>query len=72
MGKKQENTSHNNKKRAIDLFNEGSEAWKKGNRAKAMTLYAESAELDEEGPGAHALEMTKNIMDFYDKNQFNP
>lgn len=62
----------NTKSRALDLYNEGAEAWRHGDRAKAMTLYAESAELDPEGPGAHALEMANDIMSFFDPNQLNP
>ena len=38
----------------------------------AITAYERSAALDPEGPGATALEMTRDIMDFYDTNQFNP
>jgi len=41
-------------------------------RAAAITAYERSAALDPEGPGATALEMTRDIMDFYDTNQFNP
>lgn len=58
--------------RARQLYEQGADAWQKGDRAAAMTLYAESAELDPDGPGARALEMSNRIMAFYDKNQFNP
>ena len=72
MEKNQKNESALNSQRAIELFHEGAKAWKKGDRGKAMTLYAESASLDPDGPGAHALEMSRDIMNFYDKNQLNP
>ena len=59
-------------RRARELYLEGIEAWKRDDRARAMTLYAESAELDPAGPGAHALEMTRDIMNFFDPSQLNP
>lgn len=72
MEKGQINKEVNNKDRAVELYRLGSESWKNGDRGKAMSLYAESAQLDPEGPGATALQMSKDIMNFYDKNQFNP
>ncbi|MBO5052887.1 MAG: tetratricopeptide repeat protein [Muribaculaceae bacterium] len=58
--------------RARVLYNEGRERWQRGDRAGAIAAYEESASLDPSGPGAVALDMTRDIMDFYDKNQFNP
>lgn len=72
MENHQNPTVDQNKLLAIEKYEQGAEAWKNGNRAAAMNLYAESAELDPEGPGATALKMSNEIMDFYDKNQFNP
>ena len=60
------------RKKARELYMEGVEAWKRDDRARAMTLYGESAELDPSGPGAHALEMTRDIMNFFDPSQLNP
>lgn len=60
------------KAEAQKLFQLGAEAWKKGDKAKAMTLYAESAEILPDGPGAMALKMAQEIMDFFDPNQLNP
>ena len=54
------------------LYEEGATEWQKGNKAKAISLYSQSATLDPDGPGATALKMSNSIMDFYDKNQFNP
>lgn len=54
------------------LYDEGRERWQCGDRVGAITAYEESARLDPNGPGAVALEMTRDIMDFYDKQQFNP
>lgn len=60
------------KEEARRLYEEGAEAWKRGHRGVAMTLYAESAALDPDGPGATALAMSNEIMDFFDPNQLNP
>ena len=57
---------------AVELYRRGQRAWQHGDRAAAITAYERSAALDPEGPGATALEMTRDIMDFYDTNQFNP
>lgn len=57
---------------AVELYHQGRNAWQHGDRAAAITAYERSAALDPEGPGATALEMTRDIMDFYDTNQFNP
>lgn len=62
----------NRSDKAVQLFELGAQAWKEGDRAKAIALYTESAQIDPEGPGAQALQMTQRIMDFYDKQQFNP
>lgn len=72
MDKNQKNTDENSRLRARQLYEQGAEAWKYGDRAKAMTLYAKSAEIDPEGPGVQALKMTNEIMDFFDPNQLNP
>lgn len=72
MDKHQNLMPENAKDEAIRLYNEGAEAWRKGERGRAISLYAHSAELDPDGPGAQALEMSQRIMDFYDKSQLNP
>ena len=61
-----------NKERALHLYRQGAELWRQGDRAGAIAAYTESAALDSEGPGATALEMTRDIMNFYDTQQFNP
>ena len=72
MGEFKKNTFQNPKAEAVRLFEEGAQAWKKGERAAAITLYGRSASLDPEGPGAEALKMSRDIMNFYDTNQLNP
>lgn len=72
MDKSKINDLQNRREKARLLFEKGAEAWKNGKRAEAISLYSESADLDPDGPGAQALEMSNRIMDFYDKQQFNP
>lgn len=75
MGKDQTHnieSSPTNIAQAAELYRQGAEAWKKGDRAKAMTLYSRSAELDPDGPGVQALNMTREIMSFFNPDQFNP
>ena len=67
-----QNTTNTDKDRARELYEAGADEWNRGNRGAAMSLYAKSAEADPDGPGAQALKMARDIMDFYDKNQFNP
>lgn len=66
------NSEEENSTRAVELYHQGAEMWRKGDRAAAITAYTESAALDPTGPGATALELTRSIMNFYDTNQFNP
>lgn len=70
--KSSENGAAESRVRAVELYRQGRRAWQHGDRAAAITAYERSAALDPEGPGATALEMTRDIMDFYDTNQFNP
>ncbi len=62
----------NDRELALSLYCEGRKAWQRGDRAAAITAYEKSAALDPCGPGATALVMARDIMDFYDTNQFNP
>lgn len=62
----------NNIEKARELYLQGQQAWKDGQKARAMTLFGESVALDPEGPGKTALEMCRKIMSFFDPNQLNP
>ena len=72
MNKVQKNIDDNSKEQARLLYESGAREWKAGNTAKAISLYSQSAQLDPDGPGAQALQMSREIMDFFDKNQYNP
>lgn len=46
--------------------------WKQGKKAEAITEYNKAVADDPESPAATALQMANNIMDFYDKQRYNP
>lgn len=58
--------------RARQHFERGRELWKQGLRAEAMTEYNTALSIDPDSPAAVALDMARNIMDFYDKQRYNP
>ncbi len=45
--------------------------WKKGNKTEAISFY-EKAAADPESEAATALEQAREIMDFYNKDLYNP
>lgn len=47
-------------------------AWKRGDRAGAIAAYCRSAALDPAGPGATALAQAREIMNFFNKDLYNP
>lgn len=47
-------------------------AWKKGDKTAALACYERGADLDPDGPAAIALEQTRDIMDFFNKDLYNP
>lgn len=46
--------------------------WKLGRRGEAMSDYAEAAALDPGSPAVQALEQSRSIMQFYNKDLYNP
>lgn len=69
-GNKKENIDV--REQALELYRRGAGLWRQGDRQGAIACYTESAALNPDGPGAVALEMTRDIMDFYDTQQYNP
>ena len=47
-------------------------AWKRGQKSRAMSFYAEAAGLEPESEAATALEQARRVMDFYNKDLYNP
>jgi predicted negative regulator of RcsB-dependent stress response len=46
--------------------------WKLGNRSRAMSDYCKAVELNPESEARQALEMSTSIMNFYNKDIYNP
>ncbi len=46
--------------------------WRMGRIADAISDYEEAAHLDPQSEGAHALEMARDIMNFYNTDLLNP
>lgn len=63
-------TSHNTQ--AEDEFRAGQAAWHAGDMATAISHYEKAAALDPEGPAAVALDYARDIINFYNTDQFNP
>lgn len=64
--------SDNNSDRAWALYMKGRIAWKRGQKSRAMSFYAEAAGLEPESEAATALEQARRVMDFYNKDLYNP
>ena len=46
--------------------------WKLGRNADAISDYCKAVDLNPSSCAAHALDMARNIMDFYNKDLYNP
>lgn len=53
-------------------FQRGKLYWKAGRRGEAMSDYARAEELDPGSPAAEALAQARAIMQFYNKDLYNP
>ncbi|MCH5221638.1 MAG: hypothetical protein J1F05_04830 [Muribaculaceae bacterium] len=54
------------------LYMLGRIAWKEGRKSDAISLYTAAANIDSSSEAAVALEQTRDIMDFYNKDLYNP
>lgn len=54
------------------LFARGKLYWRTGNRQAATTDYARSAALNPDGPASRALEMARDIENFFNRDLLNP
>ncbi len=59
-------------KDAETLYLLGRLNWKKGNIAKAISYFEEASILEPGGEATQALEMAREVMDFYNKDMYNP
>lgn len=46
--------------------------WKMGRKTEAMSDYATASKLDPSSPATAALEMAREIMNFYHRDLYNP
>lgn len=46
--------------------------WKIGRKGDAMSDYASATALDPSSPAAKAMEIARDVMDFYNKDLYNP
>lgn len=54
------------------LAERGKIYWRLGRRGDAMSDYTASSLIDPNGPGAQLLEHSREILDFYNKDLYNP
>lgn len=57
---------------AVLLFERGKLLWKVGRKADAMSDYAAAVQIDPSSPAATALQMARDVMDFYNRDLYNP
>ncbi len=65
-------TATSDREKADALFLLGRLAWKRGDKAAAISRYNEAVALDADSEAAIALEQALNIMDFFNKDLYNP
>lgn len=53
-------------------YTRGRLLWKLGRKTDAMSDYASAVDLDPSSPAATALQMARDIMDFYNHDLYNP
>ena len=54
------------------LYMKGKILWKQGHRTEAITAYNEAVALNPDSPAAIALTQARQIMNFYNKDLYNP
>jgi len=57
---------------AWQAYMRGRIAWKQGNKSLAISLYNQAVAIDPGSEAATALEQALMVMDFYNKDLYNP
>ena len=57
---------------AEEYFQRGTECRQRGDWQEALANYMEAIELDPDSPAVIAKEMLENILNFYNKDAYNP
>ena len=58
--------------KANDYYLKGNEYRRQGNWQQAINCYLEAIELDPESPAVQAKEMLDDILNYYNKDLYNP
>lgn len=61
-----------NKSAANDWYQRGNEYRKKGDWKHALDCYMEAIDIDSESPAVEAKRMLEDILNFYNKDAYNP
>ena len=55
-----------------DYYKQGNEYRKRGNFGEAINCYIKAIELDPDSPAVEAKAMLEDILNFYNKDAYNP
>lgn len=57
---------------AVLFYERGRLLWKLGRKTDAMSDYSKAVSIDPKSPAAVALQMARDVMDFYNHDLYNP
>lgn len=57
---------------SVMWYERGRLYWRLGNKADAISDFEEALYLDRESPARHALQLARDVMDFYNTDLLNP
>lgn len=57
---------------AEEYYRQGNAYRRQGNWQEALNCYIQAIELDADSPAVHAKQMLDNILDYYNKDYYNP
>lgn len=66
------NAASTDRAKSEALFLLGRVAWKRGDKAAAISRYNDAVALDADSEAAVALQQALDIMDFFNKDLYNP
>ncbi|MDE7427193.1 MAG: tetratricopeptide repeat protein [Muribaculaceae bacterium] len=66
------NTAATDAERASLYYKRGRAFWQAGDKAAAISDYEHAAALDPQSEAATALELARDVMNFYHRERFNP
>jgi len=66
------NDSQQGRMTAEDYYQKGNEYRRRGDFQHALDNYMEAISLDKNSPAVHAKRMLEDILNFYNKDAYNP